>query len=113
MCSRRCARPPPAWAGARPRPWPTPSSPDACNGSAISWTSLRCASASTTGRTVMTIDQDKLNDMLGRFVGDLGATIGAGGVVVGHNLGLYQALAQGPATPAELAARTSTNERYL
>src|SRR3954471_16670005 len=61
----------------------------------------------------MAIDQDKLNDMLGRFVGDLGATIGAGGVVVGHNLGLYQALAQQPATPAELAARTSTNERYV
>jgi ubiquinone/menaquinone biosynthesis C-methylase UbiE len=61
----------------------------------------------------MAIDQDKLNDMLGRFVGDLGATVAAGGVVVGHNLGLYRALAQGPATPGELAARTSTNERYL
>jgi ubiquinone/menaquinone biosynthesis C-methylase UbiE len=61
----------------------------------------------------MAIDQDKLNEMLGRFVGDLGATVTAGGVVVGHNLGLYQALAQGPATPAELAARTGTNERYL
>src|SRR3954454_5567188 len=61
----------------------------------------------------MAIDQDKLNEMLGRFVGDLGATVTAGGVVVGHNLGLYRALAQGPATPAELAARAGANERYL
>src|SRR3954452_4396917 len=61
----------------------------------------------------MAIDQDKLNEMLGRFVGDLGATVTAGGVVVGHNLGLYKALAQGPATPAELAARAGANERYL
>jgi 2-polyprenyl-3-methyl-5-hydroxy-6-metoxy-1,4-benzoquinol methylase len=61
----------------------------------------------------MAIDEDKVNEMLHRFVGDLGATITAGSVVVGHNLGLYQALAQGPATPGELAERTQTNERYL
>jgi 2-polyprenyl-3-methyl-5-hydroxy-6-metoxy-1,4-benzoquinol methylase len=61
----------------------------------------------------MTIDQDKLNDMLGRFVGDLGATITAGSVVVGHHLGLYEALASGAATPSQLAARTQTDERYL
>jgi Methylase involved in ubiquinone/menaquinone biosynthesis len=61
----------------------------------------------------MTINEDKLNEMLHRFVGDLGATITAGSVVVGHNLGLYRALAQGDATPAQLAQRTSTNERYV
>jgi hypothetical protein len=33
------------------------------------------------------------------FVGDLGATVAAGGVVIGHRLGLYRALADGPATP--------------
>ncbi len=37
----------------------------------------------------MTIDQDKLGELLGRFVGDLGATSAAGNVVVGHRLGLY------------------------
>jgi hypothetical protein len=57
----------------------------------------------------MAIDEGRLNEMLGRFVGDLGATIAAGNVVVGHHLGLYRALAEGPATPAELAARTQTN----
>jgi ubiquinone/menaquinone biosynthesis C-methylase UbiE len=61
----------------------------------------------------MAIDQDKLNDMLSRFIGDLGATVAAGGVVVGHNLGLYRALADAPAQPAEFAARTGTDERYV
>ena len=48
------------------------------------------------------IDENKLNEMLGRFVGDLGATITAGGVVIGHNLGLYRALAEGSATRTQL-----------
>ena len=51
----------------------------------------------------MTIDQDKLGELLGRFVGDLGATGAAGNVVVGHRLGLYRGLAEGPATAEELA----------
>ena len=35
-------------------------------------------------------------------------------IYLGDLLGLYQALAQGgPATPAELAGRTGTNERYV
>ena len=50
------------------------------------------------------MDENKLNEMLGRFVGDLGATITAGGVVIGHRLGLYRALADGPGTADELAA---------
>jgi ubiquinone/menaquinone biosynthesis C-methylase UbiE len=61
----------------------------------------------------MAIDQDKLNEFLHRFVGDLGATIAAGNVVVGHRLGLYRALAERPATAAELAQRTGTDPRYL
>lgn len=61
----------------------------------------------------MTIDQDKLNEFLGRFVGDLGATMAAGNIVVGHRLGLYQALAAGMATPEELATRTATDPRYV
>lgn len=59
------------------------------------------------------IDQDRINELLGRFVTDLGATIGAGSVVLGHRLGLYKALAQGPATIDELAGRTGTHPRYL
>ena len=61
----------------------------------------------------MAVDQDRLMDFLHRFVGDLGATMAAGNVVVGHRLGLYTALAERPATPAELAMRTSTDARYV
>ncbi len=61
----------------------------------------------------MAIDEGKLNEFLGRFVSDLGATAAAGNIVVGHRLGLYHALAEGPATGEELAARTETNTRYI
>jgi SAM-dependent methyltransferase len=61
----------------------------------------------------MAVNTDRLNDFLGRFVGDLGATVHAGMVVLGEKLGLYKALRSGPMTCAELAAKTSTDERYL
>jgi ubiquinone/menaquinone biosynthesis C-methylase UbiE len=61
----------------------------------------------------MSIDQDKLGEFLGTFVTDLGATIAAGSVVVGHRLGLYQGLAEGPATAEQLARRTGTDPRYV
>jgi ubiquinone/menaquinone biosynthesis C-methylase UbiE len=61
----------------------------------------------------MAIDDDKLMDFLNKFVGDLGATMAAGNVVIGHRLGLYRALAAGPATPTELATRTDTVPRYV
>lgn len=59
------------------------------------------------------IDMDQLNAFLGKFVGDLGATVHAGMVVIGEKLGLYKALANEPATSTELAKRTGTDERYL
>src|SRR2546421_4748248 len=52
-------------------------------------------------------------EFLGRFVGDLGATIAAGNVIVGDRLGLYKALAEKPAQPEELAERTGTSPRYV
>ena len=59
------------------------------------------------------MDQHKLNEFLGRFVSDLGATIAAGSTVIGHRLGLYRALAVRSATPEELAARTHCDARYI
>jgi SAM-dependent methyltransferase len=60
------------------------------------------------------VDEDRLNELMGRVVGDLGATISAGNVVVGDRLGLYRALAEaGPFTSTELAAYTGTAERYV
>jgi 2-polyprenyl-3-methyl-5-hydroxy-6-metoxy-1,4-benzoquinol methylase len=61
----------------------------------------------------MSVDQDKLNDLLGRFVADLGATAAAAGVALGDRLGLYRVLAEGPATAEELAEATGTHARYV
>ncbi len=59
-------------------------------------------------------NQEKLNALLGRMVGDLGA-IGTGALVVlGDRLGLFRAMrAGGQLTAGELAARTGTHERYI
>jgi SAM-dependent methyltransferase len=61
----------------------------------------------------MAMDMDKLNAFVGSFVGDLGAAVHAGMVVIGEKLGLYKALAAGPMTSEELAAKTKTDERYV
>jgi len=62
---------------------------------------------------VPTLDMNKLNAFIGQFVTDLGASVHAGMVVIGEKLGLYKALATGPMSSAELAAKTGTDERYL
>src|SRR5215831_9861140 len=59
------------------------------------------------------LDTEKLNAFIGQFVTDLGASVHAGMVVIGEKLGLYKALATHPMDPAELAAKTRTDERYL
>jgi 2-polyprenyl-3-methyl-5-hydroxy-6-metoxy-1,4-benzoquinol methylase len=62
----------------------------------------------------MTIDENKLNEFMGKIVGDLGVTMSSALLVLGDRLGLYKAMAAlGPVTPAELAARTETAERYV
>jgi len=62
---------------------------------------------------VPVLDMEKLNGFIGQFVTDLGAAVHTGMVVIGEKLGLYKALADGPVTSAQLAARTKTDERYL
>jgi len=61
----------------------------------------------------MSIDEGKLNAFLGKAVGDLGAAFSAVLVLLGDELGLYKALAKESLTPAELANRVGTNERYM
>src|SRR6201986_5096872 len=61
----------------------------------------------------MAIDQDKLTDFLHKFVGDLGATMAAGNVLVGDRLGFYRVLAGQPMLPYELAEHTGTATRYV
>jgi 2-polyprenyl-3-methyl-5-hydroxy-6-metoxy-1,4-benzoquinol methylase len=62
----------------------------------------------------MSINTDRLDALLGKAVVDFGATFHAALVGVGDRLGLYKALADGgPQTPAQLAKRTGTAERYV
>ena len=68
---------------------------------------------STTQPSPPVLDMDKLNEFIGKFVTDLGATVHTGMVVIGERLGLYKTLAEGPMTAAVLAAKTQTDERYL
>jgi len=60
------------------------------------------------------IDADKLQEFVFKAVGEVGATLNTALVVMGDKLGLYRALAgAGPLSPAELAERTGTAERYV
>ena len=60
------------------------------------------------------VDQDKLMAFLGQVIGELGATVNAGLIVIGDKLGLYRAMAgAGPITSTQLAEKTGTAERYI
>jgi ubiquinone/menaquinone biosynthesis C-methylase UbiE len=58
------------------------------------------------------VNEAKLNELLGRMVGDLGAAASVALVRLGDSLGLYKALAKAPLTPAGLAAAAGIAERY-
>ena len=58
------------------------------------------------------INEDKMNQFLGKVVGDFGASLSSSLAYLGQKLGLYKAIADaGPVNPAELAKHTNTNER--
>jgi SAM-dependent methyltransferase len=60
------------------------------------------------------IDEQKLEAFLGHAATEAGAALNAALVSLGDALGLYRAMADGqPVTPAQLAARTGTQERYV
>ena len=60
------------------------------------------------------LNEAKLHDFVMKAVGEMGAAINAALIIVGDKLGLYKAMAgAGPVTPAELAAKTQTTERYV
>jgi len=61
----------------------------------------------------VSINETKLNEFLGKAVGDLGAALSATLMLIGDRLGLYRELAKGPLTSSELAQRTGTHERYV
>lgn len=60
------------------------------------------------------LNADKLNDLVGRLVGDVGAIMTGALVALGDRLGIYKAMADGaPVTAAQLAQKTGLKERYL
>jgi SAM-dependent methyltransferase len=62
----------------------------------------------------MTLDENKLNELLGRFVTDVGGSFHALSAVLGDRLGLYRALqVTMPAAPEEVAAEAGAAERYV
>jgi len=59
------------------------------------------------------MDEAKLNQFIGRMLGDLGGAFSVPLVRIGDRLGLYKALqSAGSMTPGELAAKTDIAERY-
>ncbi len=62
----------------------------------------------------MALNESKLNEFLGKAVGDMGASMSACLVMIGDRLGLYKAMAgAGQITAADLAKKTGCRERYL
>ena len=62
----------------------------------------------------MAATEQEVTEFVHKALGDVGAALTAALVVVGDKVGLYKALAgSGGLTPADLAARTMTSERYV
>jgi SAM-dependent methyltransferase len=62
----------------------------------------------------LVIDESRVEAFVGRIVDELGAAVNVPLAVIGARLGLYAAMGDGaPTTPADLAARTGTHERYV
>jgi SAM-dependent methyltransferase len=61
----------------------------------------------------MPLDEARLNEFVGKMVGDMGAAMTAALMIVGDKLGLYKELRAAPLTSAELARRSGTTERYV
>ena len=62
----------------------------------------------------MELNEEKLNELLGKVVTEMGAAANGPLVMLGDKLGLYRCLAQlGPLNSTELADETNTAERYV
>ena len=62
----------------------------------------------------MAIDEQKMEEAVGKVLGELAVAVTGPLVVLGDRLGLWAALAEArPMTPNELASRTGTVERYV
>ena len=58
------------------------------------------------------MDEQKLNEFIGKILGDLGGAYSIPMVRIGDRLGLYKALKTKPMTIEQLASSTKIDERY-
>lgn len=64
--------------------------------------------------TNTSVDEGKLQEFMGKALGDMGAALNAALVLLGDELGLYKAMAgAGALTAGQLAEKTGTYERYV
>jgi len=64
--------------------------------------------------TTTNINQDRLMQILGQAVGEMGAALNGALVLLGDRLGLYKAMAgAGPMTSEDVARKTGLSERYV
>lgn len=63
--------------------------------------------------TAGAIDADRLNELVGLAINDMGAAVNGALVLLGDRLGIFKSLAEGPATSHELANRSGLSERCL
>lgn len=62
----------------------------------------------------MKLNEDKLHDLLGKVVVEMGAAANGPLITIGDKLGLYKSLSEsGHVTSSELADKTNTSERYV
>ncbi|QDS86615.1 hypothetical protein EC9_07880 [Rosistilla ulvae] len=60
------------------------------------------------------INENRMHDLLGKMVSEMGAAAVGSLVSLGDKLGLYRALAKdGPLSAGMLAEKTGTTERYV
>jgi Rv2258c-like winged HTH domain len=69
----------------------------------------------SSGSTSQTIDNEKLQQFMGRILSDFGGAASAVLVYIGDKLGLYKAMSDfgKPITSQKLANLTSTSDRYI
>lgn len=59
-------------------------------------------------------NSDRLNELVGRLVSDVGTALAGASILLGDRLGLYKAMVDGePVTPSQLAMKTNLHERYV
>jgi SAM-dependent methyltransferase len=62
----------------------------------------------------LVFDETRVEAFVERIIDEIGAAVNVPITIIGIRLGLYAAMADGaPVTPAELAERTGTHERYV